>query len=81
MAQPPQPIGCCQPTKVSRMCPAFRRRQIFAHRHEAQGEGRSDDAFAVRDQRLRPIHPATPDALFQQHRGDGGGRDLVEDVE
>ena len=30
-------------------------------------------------ERHRPLHPAMPDALLQQHRGDGGGGDVAQD--
>ena len=33
-----------------------------------------------RDERLRPTHPATPDALLQQHGGDGCGGDPAQRV-
>ena len=59
-----------------RLAPAFRRREVLAHRHEAQREGRPDEALAARHERHRALHPAAPDALLQQHRGDGGGGDV-----
>ena len=33
------------------------------------------------DQRHRALDPAVPDALLQQHGGDGGGGDVAQDVE
>ena len=39
-----------------------------------------DQALAAGNERLRPVHPAAPDALLQQHRGDGGGGDLAQRV-
>ena len=37
--------------------------------------------FAAGHERLRPVHPAAPDAFLEQHRADGGGRDLAQNVE
>src|SRR5262245_15934050 len=64
----------------NRLRPAFRGREILAHRHESEREGRTDDANAAGNERLRPAHPAAPDSFFQQHGGDGRGRDRPQRV-
>jgi hypothetical protein len=53
--------------------PGLRGREIFAGRHEAQREGRSDQPRLPGPQRLGAAHPDVSQALLEQHGGDGGG--------
>src|SRR5262249_49877096 len=64
----------------NRLQPAFRGRKVLAHRHESQREGRTNDASAGGNERPWPAHPAAPDSFFQQHGGDGRGRDRPQRV-
>src|SRR6266436_5001924 len=64
-----------------RLAPAFRRRQIFPRGDEAQSERRADQTRPAWHQRLRPMHPASPDALLEQYGGDGSSGDLAQDIE
>src|ERR1700758_2834336 len=63
-----------------RFRPACQRREVLAHRREAQRERRAYQAPAAGNERLRPVHPATADAFFQQHGGDGCGGDRAQRV-
>ena len=42
-------------------------------------ESRADDPLAAGHERHRALHPGVPDAFLQQHRGDGAGRDVLQD--
>src|SRR5690349_230860 len=53
--------------------PRFRRCEIFARRHETQGEGLSDQPLLTWPQRSRTPHPNVPQPLFEKNRGDGRG--------